>query len=127
MRRGTAAPTDEALVVRGGSHEGLVHEELVAAAELNHQLYGFHGISAWLVGGEWSLARIAKDKLGAASRLILFRAGHLRAQDLELWDTGQAPHLDIVLPNGESGDLADRVMSAEHHVMAQLRQGRRLT
>lgn len=114
-------------MVRGGSREGLVHEELVAAAEFNHQLYGFHGISAWLVGEEWSLARIAKDKIGAASRLIIFRAGDLRAQGLELWDTGQASHVDIVLAHGDSADVADRVMSAGHHVMAQLRQGRRLT
>jgi hypothetical protein len=87
------------MLVRGGE---LDPDVLRDSGRANFVVYGFYGVSVWRYGDDEQLADLAATKLRAASVLALFDAGDLAAAGLELWDTGQAPHYDVVATDAGS-------------------------
>ncbi len=71
-------------------------EVLATSARENHAVYGFCGVSVFAEAGGLTWQEIAATKLRRAEWVVLFTARVLIASGLELWDTGQAPHYDIV-------------------------------
>ena len=66
------------------------------------------------VGGlTWQ--EIASTKLRRAEWLVLFTARALLASGVELWDTGQAPHYDIV--HDDVDQLVGRILGCEHRLI----------
>jgi hypothetical protein len=47
--------------------------------------------------------------------LILFLAGDLYASGLELWDTGQSPHDDVVYD--DLHELVERLVACPHRII----------
>jgi hypothetical protein len=102
--------------VRGGE---LDVDVLRASARANFAVYGFFGVSLWRYADDAQLADLAATKLRAASVLVLFHAGDLTSAGLELWDTGQAPHYDVVADaGGDLDSLVSRLTSAPCTVVA---------
>lgn len=111
-RRGEGLPDDAAFVVRGD----LLDPALLAeSAQENEAIYGFYGISVFAEVGGLTWEEIASTKLRRAEWVVLFTAGALLATGLELWDTGQAPHYDIV--HDDVDQLVSRIMGCEHRVV----------
>ena len=116
MRRGDDAPPRDALVVRGlaasdDSNSVFDRTHLTTDAELNQDLYGFAGVSAWLVTSDWPLQRILEEKLARAQRVALISVDELRKSGLAIWDTGAPPHVDLVALDGGKGTLVDGIMA----------------
>jgi len=112
QRRGEALPDQAAFVVRG---DLLVPTALAASAKENHVIYGFYGVSVFAEVGGLTWEDIASTKLRRAEWVVLFTAGALLADGLELWDTGQSPHYDIV--HGDLDELVSRILGCEHRVV----------
>ncbi|HUP86742.1 MAG TPA: hypothetical protein VM143_13845 [Acidimicrobiales bacterium] len=112
-RRGEPLPDDAALIVRGD----LLDPDLLAeAARDNDAIYGFYGVSVFAEVGGATWEQIAATKLGRAEWIVLFTARALLDAGLELWDTGQAPHFDIV--HDDVDELVRRILGCEHRVIA---------
>jgi hypothetical protein len=111
-RRGEPPPHDAALVVRG---DVLDPEALRADATDNFEVYGYWGISTFVEIGAFDLAWIAAHKLRRAGWLVVFRAGDVLTAGLELWDTGQSPHYDVVHENLD--ELVNRLVACPHRVI----------
>jgi hypothetical protein len=116
LRRGDEPPSPHALVVRGlaASHNGnsvFDRTHLSTDAELNQDLYGFAGLSAWLVTPDWPLQRILEEKLARAQRVALISVDELRKSGLTIWDTGAAPHVDLVALDGGLDTLVEGIMA----------------
>lgn len=113
LRRGDTLPGAATIVVRG---DLLDPDGLRRAALENHQIYGFFGVSVFAVvpgGPTWE--RIAATKLARSPWVVLFSVGSLLEAGLQLWDTGQAPHYDVV--HGDADELVRRILGAEHRVV----------
>lgn len=117
-KRDEPPPRDEAAVVRGLLHAaGLGDGELRDNAALNHDLYGFYGISVWLADGPRDVESLERTKLRKFDRYAVFTAADLRERDLRLWPTGQAPHYDVVYGDGgEVAALVERLLGAPYVV-----------
>jgi hypothetical protein len=112
QRRGEAIPDEAAFVVRG---DLLVPSSLAESAKENHEVYGFYGVSVFAEVGGLTWKDIASTKLRRAEWVVLFTAAALLANGLELWDTGQSPHYDIV--HGDLDELVGRILRCEHRVV----------
>lgn len=88
---------------------------LARSARDNHSIYGFYGVSVFgeVAGTTWE--QIAATKLARAEKVVLFTVGALLTAGLELWDTGQAPHFDIV--HDDLHELVSRILGCEHRVV----------
>ena len=115
VRRGESSPEPDAVVLRGGVLDA---HSLREDAITNMQLYGFYGISVWIPNPNRPEAVLLATKLLKSPVVLRFTAGDLTSQDLELWDTGQAPHYDVVYIRADSLDqLVEALMSAPHESM----------
>lgn len=112
QRRGEQLPNDAAFVVRGDLLEPSV---LATSAQENKAIYGFFGVSVFAEVGGLTWAEIASTKLRRAEWVVLFTARALLANGLDLWDTGQAPHYDIV--HDDLDQLVSRILGCEHRVV----------
>ncbi len=111
-RRGEPLPDEAAFVIRGD----LLDPALLAeSARENHAIYGFYGVSVFAEVGGVTWAEIASTKLRRAEWIVLFTAHALLANGLELWDTGQAPHYDIV--HDDLDELVSRILGCEHRLV----------
>ena len=111
-RRGERLPDDAAFVVRG---DLLDPAALTGSAQENETIYGFFGISVFAEVGGITWEEIASTKLRRAEWVVLFTARALLASGLDLWDTGQAPHYDIV--HDDLDQLVSRILGCEHRVV----------
>lgn len=111
-RRGEPPPPDAALVVRG---DLLDPDALRSDAVDNFEIYGYWGISVFAEVGGRDLNWIAAHKLGRADWLVVFRTGDVLEAGLDLWDTGQSPHYDVV--HGDVDELVRRLVSCPHRII----------
>jgi len=112
LRRGEALPEEAAFVVRGDLLDPAV---LAQSAQETHAIYGFFGVSVFAEVGGITWDKIAATKLRRAEWIVLFSARALLASGLELWDTGQAPHYDVV--HDDLDQLVGRILGCEHRVV----------
>lgn len=111
MRRGEPPPAPDAAVLRGGD---LDREQLRADAETNFAVYGFYGLSVWVPSDPAGEDRLLATKLLKSRIVRRFRASDLVAGGLDLWDTGQSPHYDLVYLQGADADaLVDAVIATQ--------------
>jgi len=111
-RRGEPVPEAATVVVRGNL---LDPEGLRDDTADNFEIYGFWGVSVFAAVGGHDLTWIASNKLLSAGMLVLFRAGDLFAAGLELWDTGQSPHYDVV--HHDVDELVGRLVACQHRII----------
>jgi hypothetical protein len=112
QRRGESLPEEAAFVVRGDLLDPAV---LAQSAQENYSIYGFFGVSVFAEVGGITWDEIAATKLRRAEWIVLFTARALLASGLELWDTGQAPHYDVV--HDDLDQLVSRILGCEHRVV----------
>ena len=112
QRSGETLPDVTAFVVRGDLLDPAVLSE---SATENHAIYGFYAVSVFAEVGGITWREIASTKLRRAEWLVLFTARALLANGLELWDTGQAPHYDLV--HDDVDELVSRILGCEHRVV----------
>jgi hypothetical protein len=112
QRRGEPPPGGRVVVVRG---DQLDRELLRTDALANFDVYGYHGISVFAEVGGATFEWIAVNKLARAEILVVFRAGDLIAAGLQLWDTGQAPHYDVV--HEDVDELVERLLGCPREVL----------
>lgn len=100
------------MVVRG---DLLEPARLRSDAIDNFEIYGYFGISVFVESGELDVDWIVSHKLARAQWVALFRAGDVLAAGLELWDTGQSPHYDVV--HSDIDDLVRRFVACHHRIV----------
>ena len=111
-RRGEPVPDAATLVVRG---DVLDPEALRGDAADNFEIYGYWGVSVFAEVSGFDVAWIATNKLSEARWLVVFRAGDVAAAGLDLWDTGQSPHYDVV--HQDVDELVARLVACPHRII----------
>lgn len=118
-RRGDLPLPSAAVLIRA---DLLDPEVLAESARRNFDVYGFYGISVFAESADMSFIELAATRLAAAEWLVLFTAGALTSSGLELWDTGMAPHFDLV--HAELTELVARMLATSHRVIQNPRHVR---
>jgi hypothetical protein len=111
-RRGQPPLPETAVVIRG---DLLDPDVLAASATRNFEVYGFYGISVFAETEEIPWTDLAASRFAKAEWLVLFTAGELVDTGLELWDTGVAPHFDVV--HDSLVELVERMLGTSHRVL----------
>lgn len=112
-RRGERPLPDSAVLLRG---DLLEPDTLAESATRNFEVYGFYGVSVFAETHEVSWTELAASRFAGVDWLVLFTAGELSASGLDLWDTGMAPHYDVV--HAELPELVARMLGTTHRVVA---------
>ena len=100
------------MVIRG---DLLDRDVLAESAQRNFDVYGFYGISVFAETAELGWMDLAATRFAAVEWLVLFAAGDLQASGLELWDTGLAPHFDVVHPDRR--EFVARMLGTAHRIV----------
>ena len=82
---------------------------------MNHDLYGFYGVSVWMVRPDSPLTQLERTKLVKFDRYAEFNVADLVARGLELWATGVHPHYDVVCQGGRELDGLIALFAAAPH------------
>ncbi len=107
------------LVFRGVlGDSGLDPADLRQAAVLNHELYGFYGISVWVADLAFPRDLLESTKLVKFERYAEFTVAGLTGCGLQLWATGQRPHYDVVYEGNDPESLVARLAVASHRIVS---------
>jgi hypothetical protein len=116
-RRDEPPPGPDQLVLRGVLGDtGLDPSDLRRAAILNHDLYGFYGVSVWVTGAEHPRGLLETTKLVKFERYAEFTVTGLAGRGLVLWATGQRPHYDVVYEGNDLASLVALLAAAPHRI-----------
>jgi hypothetical protein len=111
-------PGPDQLVFRGILGDtGLDPADLRQAAVLNHELYGFHGVSVWVANIAFPRELLESTKLVKFERYAEFTVADLTECGLQLWATGQRPHYDVVYEGNDLESLVARLAAAPHRIV----------
>ncbi|MGQ0842742.1 MAG: hypothetical protein ACT4QF_01275 [Sporichthyaceae bacterium] len=93
IRDGLALPS-EAVLVRalfdvGPDSHVFDRGVLIADATYNFEMFGYYGLSLWLVSESWPLERVLAEKCRRAGWVALFEAGELQRTGLGLVPSGK--------------------------------------
>ena len=58
---------------------------------------------------------LSRGRSPGARWLVVFRAGDVLASGLDLWDTGQSPHYDVV--HQDIDELVARLVACPHRII----------
>jgi len=64
---------------------------LVTDATYNFEIFGYYGLSLWLVSESWPLGRVLAEKCRRAGRVVMFEAEALQSSGLGLVPSGREP------------------------------------
>ena len=84
---------------------------------LNHELYGFYGVSVWVADLAFPRELLESTKLVKFERYAEFTVADLTGCGLRLWATGQRPHYDVVEEGNDLESLIARLAAAPHRVV----------
>jgi len=96
---------------------GLDPADLRQAAVLNHELYGFYGVSVWVADLAFPRKLLESTKLVKFERYAEFTVADLAGCGLRLWATGQRPHYDVVAEGNDLESLVARLAAAPYRIV----------
>ena len=111
-RRGESLPRNNLLVLRG---DLIIPERLLVTAERNFAIYGFYGISVFGSYTPTEFQKLAETKLVHSEWLAVFGARSILRADLELLDTGLAPHYDV--SHTDPNFLIEKFVQCPHYLV----------